>query len=113
MCAYGAFTIRNSVFDVVSVAVLGAMAYGLTRVNIPLTPIILGLVLGPSIEREFRTALILSEGEPSIFVGSVPAAVFLGLALVVVSTQVVRTVRATLIARKMEDKARASVTPSE
>lgn len=113
MCAYGAFTIRNSVFDVVSVAVLGALAYGLQRVRIPLTPIILGLVLGPSIEREFRTALILSDGEPSIFVASVPAAVFLGLAVLVVATQVFRAARATVIARRMEDKARASVTPSE
>ena len=81
--------------------------------NIPLTPIILGLVLGPSIEREFRTALILSEGEPSIFFASVPATVFIGLAVVVFSTQVFRASRATLIARRTEDKARASATPSE
>ncbi|TCO70831.1 tripartite tricarboxylate transporter permease [Rhodovulum euryhalinum] len=113
MCAYGAFAIRNSVFDVISVAVLGAMAYGLMRVGIPLTPIILGLVLGPAIEREFRTAMILSEGDPSVFVGSLPAAVFLGLAVLIVGTQVVRATRATLSARRTEDKASASVTPSE
>ncbi|SIO48440.1 putative tricarboxylic transport membrane protein [Rhodovulum sp. ES.010] len=113
MCAYGAFAIRNSVFDVVSVAVLGAIAYGLSRVNIPLTPIILGLVLGPAIEREFRTAMILSEGDPSVFVSSIPGAVFLGLAALVVGAQVLRATRATISARRTEDKASASVTPSE
>lgn len=113
MCAYGAFAIRNSVFDVVSVAVLGALAYGLTRVRIPLTPIILGLVLGPSIEREFRTAMILSDGDPSVFVATIPGAVFLGLAVLIVGTQVLRAVKASLSAPKSEEKARASVTPSE
>lgn len=113
MCAYGAFAIRNSVFDVVTVAILGALAYGLTRVSIPLTPIILGLVLGPSIEREFRTAMILSDGDPTIFVASVPAAIFLGLTALVFGAQVLRATRATVTARRTEEKARASVTPSE
>ncbi|NNK77787.1 MAG: hypothetical protein HKP40_03655 [Litoreibacter sp.] len=113
MCAYGAFAIRNSVFDVVSVAVLGALAYGLSRVRIPLTPIILGLVLGPAIEREFRTALILSEGSPTVFVSTVPGIFFLGLAALIVGTQVLRAIRATVNAQKEKEQPRASVTPSE
>jgi putative tricarboxylic transport membrane protein len=70
MCGYGAYSIRNSPFDVYTVAVLGLLAYGLMRARIPLTPIILGLVLGPALEREFRTALILSRGDPEVFVSS-------------------------------------------
>lgn len=93
MCGYGAFTIRNSVFDVVAAAVLGALAYGLKRAGIPLTPIILGLVLGPSIEREFRTAMILSEGDPGIFYSSVPAAGFLSVAILIVGFQVIKSIR--------------------
>ncbi|WP_322989376.1 tripartite tricarboxylate transporter permease [Hoeflea sp.] len=96
MCGYGAFSIRNSVFDVVAAAVLGAMAYGLNRADIPLTPIILGLVLGPSIEREFRTAMILSEGNLDIFYTSVPAAGFLLVAMLIVGVQVFKSVRAFL-----------------
>lgn len=94
MCGYGAFTIRNSVFDVISAAVLGAMAYGLTRARIPLTPIILGLVLGSAIEREYRTAMILSEGNADIFYTSIPAAGFLLIAVLIVGIQVVKSVRA-------------------
>ena len=93
MCGYGAFVVRNSVFDVISAAVFGVIAYGLRRSGIPLTPVILGLVLGPSIEREFRTAMILSEGDWSVFYTSIPAVIFLSLAAGVVGMQLFRSAR--------------------
>ncbi len=91
MCGFGAFAIRNSVFDVYTMAVLGVAAYGLMRARIPLTPIILGLVLGPTLEREFRTALILSEGNFDIFYTSIPAVIFIGLALIIFLMPVIRS----------------------
>jgi putative tricarboxylic transport membrane protein len=96
------------VFDVYSVAVLGLLAYGLIQARIPLTPIILGLVLGPALEREFRTALILSRGEADIFISSVPSALFLGLAALVVGGQILRSLRGILAARKAETPSHAS-----
>ena len=111
MCGYGAFAIRNSVFDVVSVAVLGALSYGLARVGIPLTPIILGLVLGPSIEREFRTAMILSDNNLNIFYTSIPAAFFIGLSVLIVGLQVVRSMRGSLKPSTTETESDASVQP--
>ena len=104
MCCFGAFAVRNSVFDVYTMAVLGVLAYALMRARIPLTPIILGLVLGPTLEREFRTALILSEGDPSIFVSSVPAVIFLLLAALVFAMPVWRMLRKPKIA-EVEDNA--------
>lgn len=80
MCGFGAFTFRNSAFDVYTMAILGVAAYGLMRARIPLTPIILGIVLGPILEKEFRTALILSEGDFNVFFSSIPAVFFLFLA---------------------------------
>jgi putative tricarboxylic transport membrane protein len=100
MCGYGAYSIRNSPFDVDTVAFLGLLACGLMRARIPLTPIILGLVLGPALESEFRTALLLSRGDPQVFVSSTPGAIFIGLAAPVVGGQVVRSLRAILAARK-------------
>jgi putative tricarboxylic transport membrane protein len=91
MCGFGAFAIRNSVFDVYTMAVLGVAAYGLMRARIPLTPIILGLVLGPTLEREFRTALILSEGNFDIFYTSIPAVIFIGLALIIFLMPAIRS----------------------
>ena len=86
------------------VMLVSVLAYALMRARIPLTPIILGLVLGPTLEREFRTALILSEGDPSIFVSSVPAVIFLVLAALVFAMPVWRMLRKPKIA-EVEDNA--------
>lgn len=91
MCGFGAYSVRNSVFDIYTVAILGAGAYGLMRARIPLTPIILGVVLGPAIERDFRTAMILSDGDLSVFFSSAPAILFMGLTILIVGTQVGRS----------------------
>jgi len=98
MCGIGAFSIRNSVFDVYALAVVGLLGYTLLRVQIPLTPIILGLVLGPTLEREFRTAMILSEGSIDIFYNSPVALAFFGLALLVVGLQFWSTMKSPKIA---------------
>lgn len=84
MCGIGAFSIRNSPFDVYSMGVIGLLGYLLLRANIPLTPIILGLVLGPTLEKEFRTAMIWSEGNLSVFYTSPVALIFFGLTLLVI-----------------------------
>ncbi|MGI9480775.1 MAG: tripartite tricarboxylate transporter permease [Hyphomicrobiales bacterium] len=81
MCGLGAFAIRNSVFDVYTMGIIGLGAYLLMLARIPVTPVILGLVLGPTLEREFRTAMILSEGKLDIFYTSPVAIVFFALAL--------------------------------
>lgn len=73
MCGIGSFAIRNSFLDVYTMAAIGFVGYLLMRARIPVTPIVLGLVLGPTMEREFRTALILSEGSYATFFQSVPA----------------------------------------
>ncbi len=88
MCGIGAFSIRNSTFDVYSMGVIGLIGYLLLRANIPLTPIILGLVLGPTMEKEFRTAMILSEGGLDIFYTSPVALVFFGLTLLIIGRQI-------------------------
>lgn len=88
MCVIGAFSIRNSAFDIYTLAVIGLFGYLLIRVNIPLTPIILGLVLGPTLEKKFRTAMILSEGDLSIFYTSPVALLFFSLTLLVIARQI-------------------------
>lgn len=87
LCGIGAFTIRNSVFDVYAMGVIGLIGYFLLCAEIPLTPIILGLVLGPTLEREFRTAMILSEGSFDIFYTSPAALTFFGLSLLIIGLQ--------------------------
>jgi putative tricarboxylic transport membrane protein len=88
MCVIGAYSVRNSVFDVYAMGVVGFFAYVLVSLRIPVTPIILGMVLGPTMESEFRTAMMLSSGNPDIFLTSPIALIFFALALLVVGLQV-------------------------
>jgi len=88
MCGLGSFAIRNSIFDVYQMAVMGLLGYVLMRLNIPVTPVVLGLVLGKTLENEYRTALIMSGGEYQIFAGSGIAITFLVLTALTIAWQV-------------------------
>ncbi|OAN76782.1 hypothetical protein A8B78_14895 [Jannaschia sp. EhC01] len=87
LCAIGAYSIRNSVFDIYSMAVIGVLAYILVAVRIPTTPIILGMVLGPTLENEFRTGMMLSRGSMDIFWTSPVALSFFALAALIILLQ--------------------------
>jgi len=99
MCVIGAFAIRNSVFDVYTLAAVGLAGYLLLRVRIPVTPVVLGLVLGPTLEREYRTAVIMSEGAHDIFYTSPTALLFFGLAVLVIVLQLAANMREQMAAR--------------
>lgn len=93
MCVVGSFAIRNTLFDVGAMMIVGLVGYILMKVRIPVTPIVLGLILGPVLERESRTAMVMSEGDLSIFYTSVPSALFLGLAVLVIGMHAVSSWR--------------------
>jgi len=93
MCVVGSFAIRNTLFDVVAMMAVGFMGYLLGLARIPVAPVLLGLVLGPTLEREVRTALVMSEGSYSIFFDSVPSLVFLALAALVIGAQALGSFR--------------------
>jgi putative tricarboxylic transport membrane protein len=94
LCVIGSFAIRNSFVDVYVMIGIGLLGYLLMRARIPVTPIILGLVLGPTLEREFRTALILSEGSLNIFYTSMPAMLFFGLTILIILFHFIGSARA-------------------
>jgi len=68
---------------------IGLLGYVLQRVRIPVTPIVLGLVLGGTMEREFRTALLMSEGDFAVFYTSPTAMVFFALTIVIFAVHVI------------------------
>jgi putative tricarboxylic transport membrane protein len=94
MCVLGSYAIRNSIFDVYLMGAMGLFGYVLLRLRIPIAPVVLGLVLGETLERQYRTALILSEGSHRIFVSSVPAVLFLSLTALTIGWQVWSAMRA-------------------
>jgi hypothetical protein len=67
MCTSGAFSTNNRPYDVMVIILFGILAYFLRRMDFQLVPILLGIVLGPLAEVNFRRALVLSDGSASIF----------------------------------------------
>lgn len=57
VCAIGAYSLNNSMFDVTVMFVFGAIGYVLERCRYPLAPLLLGMILGPLVEGNFRKML--------------------------------------------------------
>jgi putative tricarboxylic transport membrane protein len=66
-CLIGTFAIRNSMFDVIVMLIFGLVGYLLEKIGFPLVTIVLGVVLGPIAESEFRRSLQMTNGDYSIF----------------------------------------------
>jgi putative tricarboxylic transport membrane protein len=62
-CIVGSFAIRNTVFDIWVLLACGSIGYLLQKIDIMPAPIILGFVLGPILEDNFRRSLIMSGGD--------------------------------------------------
>ncbi|WP_136065397.1 tripartite tricarboxylate transporter permease [Modicisalibacter radicis] len=67
LCFTGAFAIGNSVFGILVALTFGVIGFGFNRMQVPLSPFILALVLAPVIERAFFQSMSLSQGSPSYF----------------------------------------------
>jgi putative tricarboxylic transport membrane protein len=67
VCAIGAFTVANSNFDIWLMLIFGIVGYVMKKLDYPLAPMVLALVLGDRAEDAFRQALIGSAGDLSVF----------------------------------------------
>lgn len=95
MCISGAFSTNNRVYDVMIIIVFGILAYFLRRMEFQLVPILLGIVLGPLAEVNFRRALVLSDGSLDIFVKRPISLLFLIIAVLSVAVFVLKDIKAT------------------
>jgi putative tricarboxylic transport membrane protein len=91
----GAYGIRNSWFDLALLYGVGLMGFLMRRYDIPVAPVLVGMILGPLSEQQFRRALAISQGELSIFITQpISATVFAITALVVIGPPIWRRMRA-------------------
>lgn len=67
-CLAGSYSTNNSIYDMYIIITFGIISYFLRRMDFQLVPILLGIVLGPLAEANFRRALILSDGSLMIFI---------------------------------------------
>jgi TctA family transporter len=66
-CIIGTFTINNNPFDLYTVAFFGLAGYFLMKLECEPAPLLLGFVLGKMMEENFRRAMTLSRGDPTVF----------------------------------------------
>jgi TctA family transporter len=64
----GVYSVNNSSFDVYLAALFGVLGFVWIRLGCSPAPILLGFVLGPMLEENLRRALVVSRGDPSVFV---------------------------------------------
>jgi putative tricarboxylic transport membrane protein len=67
VCAVGAYTVHNALLDVVLMLVFGVLGYLFKKLDYPLAPLVLALVLGDMAESSFRQSMLLSQGSVTIF----------------------------------------------
>jgi putative tricarboxylic transport membrane protein len=78
ICAIGAYTVHNSMFDVWLMVIFGFIGYVFKKLDYPLAPLVLALVLGDRAEDSFRQSMLMSQGDmrimfANVLVGSITA----------------------------------------
>ena len=67
-CCIGTFSINNSLEDIYTTTVFGLIGYLFLRLEMEAAPLLLGFILGPMLEENFRRAMLISRGSFSVFV---------------------------------------------
>jgi len=89
-CVIGAYSLQQNVFDIGVMIVCGIIGYGMRKIDMPIAPLVLGLILGPFLEKSLRTSLEMSAGDFSIFFTRPLCLVLLVLAAVVLAASALR-----------------------
>jgi TctA family transporter len=84
----GVYAANNDFFQVGEVAAIGMFGYILLRLGFHPAPILLGFVLGPRFEENFRRAMLISRGDITVFVQRPISAVFVALCVILIGSQI-------------------------
>lgn len=85
ICFVGAYTVSNATFDLWLVLIFGLVGYLFSRLDYPLAPLVLAMVLGHKAENAFHQSMVLSDGSLEIFFSNplVSSIMAVGIALLV------------------------------
>ena len=90
ICAIGAYAVHSAMFDVWLMLVFGVVGYVFKKLDYPLAPLVLALVLGDRAEDSFRQSMLLSQGHLGIFFANPLAGTITTLALAMLFWPLVR-----------------------
>ncbi|MGA8049509.1 MAG: tripartite tricarboxylate transporter permease [Burkholderiales bacterium] len=82
ICAIGAYTVHNANFDIYMMVVFGVAGYMFKKLSYPLAPLVLAIVLGDNAEASFRQAMLISQGDMSVFFANKLVGTLTSLALI-------------------------------
>lgn len=83
-CIIGAYSLQNSVFDILVLIFFGVVGYFMKKLNYGPAPLILAFILGPKMEQALRQSLLIFQGNFAGFFGRPICIVSLGLALILI-----------------------------
>ncbi len=63
----GVYSLNNSVFDLALLGIIGVIGYMMRRFDVPIAPAVVGMILGPKAEEQFRRAMGIAQGDASVF----------------------------------------------
>jgi putative tricarboxylic transport membrane protein len=93
LCALGAYQLKNNISQVIACLLFGLVGYGFKKFSIPSTPFILGFILGPLAEVNYRRGMMAHGGSFASFLASPICIVFLFVALLVVVVTATKPLR--------------------
>ena len=102
--AVGVYCTNSSLFEIGEVLAFGLAGAILVALDFPVAPILLGYVLGPMVEENFRRALVLSRGDLMVFIERPISAGFIAVCALLILLQVFFALKAAL--RRREKGAR-------
>jgi len=83
VCAIGAYAVNNRMIDIYYMIIFGILGYLFKKLDYPIAPMVLALVLGDMAEQALRQSLIMSRGNPLIFFHPPIALPIMVLALII------------------------------
>lgn len=85
LATLGAYTLNNNVVDLVILWVIGLLGFGMRTIGVPVAPCVVGLILGPMVEQQFRRAMAISQGDATVFLSHPISAGLLAVAVLLVT----------------------------
>jgi putative tricarboxylic transport membrane protein len=89
----GTYALNLNAFDVFAIAFFGLLGYFLIKLGCEPAPLLLGFVLGPLLEQHLRRALIISHGDPSVFLTRPISAALLVVAAIALVLAILPAIR--------------------
>jgi putative tricarboxylic transport membrane protein len=82
ICAIGAYTVHNAMLDIWFMLLFGVIGYVFKKLDYPMAPMVLALVLGDRAEDSFRQAMLISQGDLRVFFSTWLVSIIMTLGLI-------------------------------